>query len=242
MDGKKIPHCICAVSICNQPLANYKNGRFCSSHLGMREICGIIPCGQPVQEGRLTCGRQSHKDWHAKYLDRFSRLSFPGVQRVLRRQNDTATASGPTLHLALSDLEGTPGDQVAHTFRARTIYCLQTVQWACGCPIGWGKCYNSESSSQVLGILDKIWEEHPNSKPSILAYDDACNLLRHIQHTTRALWLTGYEAQLRQMSDTNYDSVVHVLMLLYKESVEERVEKKQRLLTDDFWRQVSDTN
>ncbi|KAJ7938559.1 hypothetical protein B0H13DRAFT_1563347, partial [Mycena leptocephala] len=132
---------------------------------------------------------------------------------------------------------------------------------------------------------------HVDSKPSFLAYDDACNLLRHIvtqnpnsawlsstkfivdawhyighratdilcrvwcnpaptngsqpdliaiqvdnngrQHTTRAFntetaeqlnaWLNGYEAQLRQMSDTNYDFSVHVLMLLYKELVDKKV-------------------
>jgi hypothetical protein len=64
-------------------------------------------------------------------------------------------------------------------------------------------------------------------------------------HTTRAFntetaeqlnaWLNGFEAQLRQMSATNYDFCVHVLMLLYKEMVEERILKKQRTLSDEFW-------
>ncbi|KAJ6513218.1 hypothetical protein C8R45DRAFT_338553 [Mycena sanguinolenta] len=306
MDGKTISHRICAVSICNNPLVNYKNGRFCRDHLEMRTICGISPCGRTVHsEGAVTCNDQLHKDWHAKYLNRFSRMSFPGVQRVIREQHQSIGA-GPTLHSELPELNGTPGNEVAHTFRARTTYCLQTVQWACGCPIGWGKCYNSESSSQVLGIIGRIWASHPDSKPSFLAYDDACNLLRHIvtqdsnnpwlrsttfivdawhyighlaadelcriwcnpaptngsqpdliavhvddngrQHTTRAFntetaeqlnsWLNGFEAQLRQMSDTNYDFCVHVLMLLYKESVEEKVVKKKAFLTEEFWDNV----
>ncbi|KAJ7850841.1 hypothetical protein B0H13DRAFT_1515676, partial [Mycena leptocephala] len=48
-------------------------------------------------------------------------------------------------------------------------------------------------------------------------------------HTTRAFntetaeqlnaWLNGFKAHLRQMSATNYDFCVHVLMLLYKEMV-----------------------
>ncbi|KAJ7889078.1 hypothetical protein B0H14DRAFT_2283066, partial [Mycena olivaceomarginata] len=79
MDGKNIPHRICTVSNCEGPLVNFKNGRFCRDHLGLRDIC---------------------------------------VQ------------SGPTLHSELPELNGTPGDQVAHTFRARTTYCLQTVQSA----------------------------------------------------------------------------------------------------------------
>ncbi|KAJ6521730.1 hypothetical protein B0H19DRAFT_973852 [Mycena capillaripes] len=311
MDGKTIDHRICAVSICENPLVNYKNGRFCRDHLDMRYICGIIPCGRPVHsDGAVTCDMESHKDWHQKYLNRFSRLSFPGVQRVIRRQAANGTQTGPSLHSQLPELDGTPGENIIHTFRARTTYCLQTVQWSCGCPIGWGKCYRSESSSQVVKIIDRIWESHPDSRPSFLAYDDACNLLRHIvtqdpnspwihvtklivdawhyighqasdilcriwcnpaptngsqpdlisvivddngrTHTTRAFntqtaeqlnaWLNGYEAQLRQMSDINYDFSVHVLMLLYKELVDRRVEKKNEGLSEEFWDMVESTD
>jgi hypothetical protein len=150
---------------------NYKNGRFCKDYLEMSSIRGIIPCGRPVHSaGAVTCDDESHKEWHQKYLNRFSRLSFPGVQRVVRRQAGQNEANmpqtGPTLHSELPDLQGTAGDNVVHTFRARTTYCLQTVQWSCGCPIGWGKCYRSESYSQVLKIIDKIWEAHPDCMPS----------------------------------------------------------------------------
>ncbi|KAJ7235612.1 hypothetical protein B0H12DRAFT_1076036 [Mycena haematopus] len=299
MDGKTITHRTCAVSICEKPLLNYKNGRFCEDHLDMRSICGIVPCGRPVHsDGAVTCNNESHKEWHAKYLNRFGRLTFPGVQRVIRGQASQNQApesqTGLSFQSELPELDGVAGQNIVHTFRARTTYCLQTVQWSCGCPIGWGKCYRSESSSQVLKIIDRIWEFHPDSRPSFLAYDDACNLLRHIvtqdpnspwihgtklivdawhyvghqaadilcriwcnpapangsqpdlisvnvddtgrTHTTRAFntetaeqlnaWLNGYEAQLRQMSHINYDFSVHVLMLLYKDLVDRRVEKK----------------
>ncbi|KAJ7087723.1 hypothetical protein C8R43DRAFT_939301 [Mycena crocata] len=311
MDGKTITYRICAVSVCEQPLVNYKDGRFCRDHLDMRDICGIVPCGRPVHSaGAVTCNLESHKDWHQKYLNRFSRLSFPGVQRVIRRQNEANTPpTGPSLQTELPELDGVTGESVAHTFRARTTYCLQTVQWSCGCPIGWGKCFRSESSPQVLKIINKIWESHPDSRPGFLAYDDACNLLRHIvtqdpnspwvhstklivdawhyighrvsdilcriwcnpapsngsqpdlisvsmddngrTHTTRAFntetaeqlnaWLNGYEAQLRQMTDINYDFSVHVLMMLYKELVEKRVAKKGEGLTEEFWERVNST-
>ncbi|KAJ7930302.1 hypothetical protein B0H13DRAFT_2228304 [Mycena leptocephala] len=71
---------------------------------------------------------------------------------------------GPALHISLAALGNTPGDQVVHTFKAKTTYCLQTIQLACGFPIGWGKCYRSESTPQA----------------SFIAYNDACDLLRHI--------------------------------------------------------------
>ncbi|KAJ7265300.1 hypothetical protein C8J57DRAFT_1027346, partial [Mycena rebaudengoi] len=186
---------------------------------------------------------------------------------------------------------------------ASIIYPPPPPQWSYGCPIGWGKCYRSENSTQVLQILDNIWDTYPDSKPSFVAYDDVYNILHHTvtqdlssswlsstkfivdawhyirhragdvlcrvwcnpaptngsqpdlisvhvdengrTHTTRAFnteraeqlnaWLTGSEAQLHQMSDTNYNFVVHVLMLLYKDLVEKRVAKKDEELPADFW-------
>ncbi|KAJ7768662.1 hypothetical protein DFH07DRAFT_1007962 [Mycena maculata] len=202
MDRKSISHRICAVTICEGPLVNYKNGHFCAEHLEMQSICGIIPCSRPVHsDGAVTCDDESHKDWHQKYLNRFTRLSFPGMQRVIRRQavaNENSSAetsqTRPTLHTELSSPSsmGLMVKNVVHTFRARSIHCLQTVQWSCGCPIGWGKCYRSESSPQVLKIIDNIWELNPDSRPSFLAYDDACNLLRHIvTQDPNSPWITS---------------------------------------------------
>ncbi|KAJ7725665.1 hypothetical protein DFH07DRAFT_871769 [Mycena maculata] len=160
MDGKTVTHKV-------WPLHNYKNGRFCEEHLPLRLVCGIIPCGLPIRSADA-------------YEDRFHRLNFPGVQRVIRRQAGTAAAPGAAHPVQLQALGDTPGDQVVHTFKAKTIYCLQTIQWACGVPIGWGKCYKSESAPQVLGFLNKVWEDHPDKRPGFIVYDKACELLRHI--------------------------------------------------------------
>ncbi|KAJ6617295.1 hypothetical protein B0H10DRAFT_2384459 [Mycena sp. CBHHK59/15] len=242
MDGKTIKHRKCALDECERPLVNYKNGRFCNVPINLQDICGIIPCGLPV----------------------------------------------------------------VHTFKAKTIYCLQTVQWVCGAPVGWGKCYRSESSPQVLGILNSIWADYPDLRPGFIAYDDACSLLRHIftqnatdswvstmkfivdawhyighratdilcrlwcnpapvngaqpdlvlveedkngeQHQTRAFnteaveqlnsWLTGFEPQLRQMSEVNYDFFIHILMMIYGENVADKVARKGMDLSDEFWVQA----
>ncbi|EDR11718.1 uncharacterized protein LACBIDRAFT_314253 [Laccaria bicolor S238N-H82] len=258
MDGKTIGHRLCALDDCKEDLINYKNGRFCRTHINLKDICGNF---------------------------------------------------GPTLQVQqhLPALNNTPGPKVVHTFRAQTVYCLQTIQWACGVPIGWGKCYKSESAPQVLAILDRVWVNYPDLRPSFLAYDDACDLLRHVTtqdaqslwlkstkfivdawhyighratdllcciwcnpaptngsqpdlvitevddagatHTTRAFntetaeqlnsWLDGFEAQLRQMSATNYDFFVHVLMLVYKETVEDHILHKDRDLSAEFWNQAA---
>ncbi|KAF7358344.1 hypothetical protein MVEN_00884000 [Mycena venus] len=313
MDGKGIKHRKYALDQCEAPLYNYKNGRFCETHLQLAGTCGIIPCGLPVQHpGALTCSTQSHIDWHKQYENRFGRLSFPGVQRVIRQQQEVGegsiqTPQGPSLRVQLQALGNTPGGDVLHTVKAKSIYCLQTVQWACGVPIRWGKCYRSESTPQVLRFLNNTWADHPNSRPSFLAYDNACNLLRHIVtqdasdiwlattkfivdawhyighqatnilcrtrcnpapadgsqpdlvlteeddngqvHQTRAFntetaeqlnsWLNGFESQLRQMSDVNYDFFIHVLMLIYAETMEKRIQLKEMELTEEFWDRVN---
>ncbi|KAJ7732283.1 hypothetical protein B0H16DRAFT_1328812 [Mycena metata] len=313
MDGKSLKHHKCALDDCEGPLVNFKNGRFCEAHLDYRSICGIIPCGRPiVSADAVTCDDPTHIAWHKQYEDRFHRLSFPGVQRVIRRQmaagdDHSHQLRGPSLQVQLQALGDTPGEKVVHTFKAKSIYCLQTIQWACGVPIAWGKCYRSESTPQVLSFISKVWADYPELRPSFVVYDKACDLLRHIvtqdatdlwltstkfivdawhyighqatdvlcrtrcnpaptdgsqpdlvltelddhgnSHQTRAFntetaeqlnsWLNGFESQLRQMTDINYDFYIHVLMLLYGEKVEKRVIAKNRQLTQEFWDEVN---
>ncbi|KAI0785378.1 hypothetical protein BC629DRAFT_1735458 [Irpex lacteus] len=301
MDGKTVGHRICAVTDCTKPLVNYKNGRFCKDHLPLERTCGIIPCGRAVRAGARTCDLPAHAAWEESWVARFKRLSFAGVRRVIRRQQNIVNDqihgnAGPALQADLPSLGETAGRDVVHTFRARSIYCLQTVQWSCGMPIGWGKCYKSESQPQVLTIMNDIWDRDPTRRPAFLAYDDACDLLRHIatqqpespwltetrlivdawhyvghratdalcrqycnpapadgsqpdlvrvekdrngnSHLTRAFntetaeqlnaWLTGYEAQLRQMTDTSYDFFIHILMMVFAETIAGQIVAKGR--------------
>ncbi|KAK7051727.1 hypothetical protein R3P38DRAFT_2502011 [Favolaschia claudopus] len=294
MDGKGITHKKCALDDCRGPLVNFKNGRFCQEHLHQTDVCGILPCGREVHSpGALTCDNQSHINWHKQWEERFHRHSFPGVQRVIRRQAGSDNSRpehgirAATFQVELQPLGETPGSEVNHTFKSQRTFCLQTIQWACGFPIGWGKCYKSESTPQVLSFINKIWDAYPTFRPSFIAYDRACDLLRHIVtqnpddiwitttkfivdawhyihhratdvlcrtrcnpapsdgsqpdlvrtdtdangtiHRTRAFntetaeqfnsWLSRFEAQLRQMTD----------------SVEKKVSDKGRDLTDEFW-------
>ncbi|TBU55992.1 hypothetical protein BD310DRAFT_1026321 [Dichomitus squalens] len=295
MDGKTITHQKCALDDCRSALVNYRNGRFCADHMHLQDVCSIIPCGQPVDPpGSLTCHLEAHRAWFTQWQSRFTRMSFPGVQRVIRRQQATPAAPGghrPVLSVQLPPLANTPGDQVVHTFRAQTTYCLETVQWACGMPIGWGKCYKSESSPQVLDILNNIWSNgEQQHRPSFIVFDDACDLLRHIVtqnpedawlHTTRFIvdawhyighkatdvlclqedlngrihqvrafntetaeqlnsWLNGFEAQMRPMTDVNYDFFVHVLLLVYGEMVEQKMRDKGTELDEEFWERAEE--
>ncbi|KAJ3766911.1 hypothetical protein FB446DRAFT_767253 [Lentinula raphanica] len=193
MDGKSIGHRICAINDCKAPLVNFRNGRFCKDHImHWQNICGIIPCGRPVHApGALTCDTPSHQTWYKAYIERFKRLTFPGVQRVMRKQKELPNQMH-NFQVTLPSLDGNPAETITHTFRAQSVYCIQTVQWSCGTPIGWGKCYKSESLPQVLSILDRIWEPYPSKRPGFLAYDNACDLLRHIiTQNAQSPWLTS---------------------------------------------------
>ncbi|KAJ6466818.1 hypothetical protein C8R45DRAFT_1064001 [Mycena sanguinolenta] len=321
MDGKGSKHRKCALDECKDPLYNYKNGRFCETHLDLRKKCGIRPCDREIcSPDALTCDDPAHISWHKQYEDRFHRLSFPGVQQVIRRQmgvegeEQSHAVRGPSLHVQLQALGETPGDQVVHTFKARSIHCLQTVQWACGFPIAWGKCYRSESTPQVLAFINVRMPSshvhltnHPEARPAFITYNKACDLLRHIAtqnihdtwitttkfivdawhyighratdvlcrtrcnpaltngsqpdlvlteiddngtvHQTWAFntetaeqlnsWLNGFESQLRQMTDVNYDFFIHAVMMIYGETVERKVISKGRWLTSEFWDRVN---
>ncbi|KAJ7683755.1 hypothetical protein B0H17DRAFT_866170, partial [Mycena rosella] len=59
----------------------------------------------------------------------------------------------------------------------------------------------------------------------ILVEEDANGVVHQMQafNTETAeqlnLWLSGFESQLHQMSDVNYDFFVHALMMIYAEKV-----------------------
>jgi hypothetical protein len=67
-------------------------------------------------------------------------------------------------------------------------------------------------------------------------------------HTTRAFntetaeqfnsWLEGFEAQVRQMTDVTYDFYIHVLMMVYKDMVDEKIERLELSLDEEFWDRV----
>lgn len=82
-------------------------------------LCGFIPCGRPKRgPDSLTCDDQAHTDWHAAYANRFGRLSYPSVRRVIRTRreedrhpdgNNPGPAHEPAVRNRLPELDGIPG-------------------------------------------------------------------------------------------------------------------------------------
>ncbi|KAJ7856916.1 hypothetical protein B0H13DRAFT_2357182 [Mycena leptocephala] len=152
--GDPVPH-----DIVGTPEPEIK-GETVNNHQGIKGIIHVNFYGRPLlrcaftPERYLCCISTGTVNMKTDLVV----CPFLVFKRAMRRQQEDASGSGPELRVELPALGDTPDEQVAHTFKAKTIYCLQ---WACGCPVGWGNDY-------------------PQSKPSFIAYDDACSLLRHI--------------------------------------------------------------
>lgn len=117
-------------------------------------------------------------------------MTFEGVQRVIRQQVRAAEEGEPGVQLRpqLPDIDRRPGNEVEHVFRPRAVYCIETLQWACGYPIVWTKFYKSESTRDVYKFLNDVWDD-PSTYPSFVAYDKACALLSHLQTShADSLW------------------------------------------------------
>ncbi|THU76312.1 hypothetical protein K435DRAFT_813519 [Dendrothele bispora CBS 962.96] len=95
--------------------------------------------------------------------------NIPAALQNLPRQMETPPDGTPRGYVRMAVMDGkSVGHRIIFTlktfvasYHAGDQSMNQTVQWACGTPIGWGKCYNSQSSPQVLEILNKIWSDFP---------------------------------------------------------------------------------
>src|SRR4051812_23596166 len=111
------------------PLQNYRDGRFCVEHDELSLICGLEGCNLPVSDPtQRACATPSHQAFYRAWTARFGRDSFHAV-----KNRDEEMASIARLPIGPN---GEPGSEVKHTFAARKVFCLETIQWACGYPIG----------------------------------------------------------------------------------------------------------
>lgn len=154
----------------------------------LMDVCGIEGCDNNIPATPdgvtqpLTCNLPAHIAIHRAWQNCFGRANYHGVWRGIKKN----APWNPQPENDDEDSNVNPG----HTFQARRSYCVQTVSWACGVPIGWGKCYEIESLTQVLALLN-FWFPAGQPRPQFLAYDNACRLLAHIvTQNLHDAWLT----------------------------------------------------
>ncbi|KAJ7717913.1 hypothetical protein DFH07DRAFT_785053 [Mycena maculata] len=83
---------------------------------------------------------------------------------------------------------------------------------------------DAESNPESVATTEDVSASHGappanGSQPDLVIVEEDAN---GTTHQTRAFnsWLTGFESQLRQMSDVNYHFFIPVLMMIYGEQVE----------------------
>jgi CxC5 like cysteine cluster associated with KDZ transposases/CxC6 like cysteine cluster associated with KDZ transposases len=172
----------CAFEDCTKDLANYKNGVFCVEHENSQgDLCRIQGCPNNKSPGIHTC--QQHRErWH-QHVIRFGRSTLLGVRRILRRSEEERLPwlPAPNRNVQPHDQPApanAPRNQPKSYFVAPRFYCVETICAPCGVVIAWVKFSKSESPTQILDFLDKVYP-NPNSRPDYVCIDKGCQLLRH---------------------------------------------------------------
>ncbi|KDR65567.1 hypothetical protein GALMADRAFT_81732, partial [Galerina marginata CBS 339.88] len=66
-----------------------------------------------------------------------------------------------------------------HFFGPATFYCVETICCPCGVVEAWAKFAKSESESNILAFLNKVYPTK-ESRPDYICIDKTCQLLKHI--------------------------------------------------------------
>lgn len=186
VDGIVMGPTHCAFDGCSQQLANSRGGAFCAYHEQVfGNKCRVRDCQEDQVPETQAC--ETHReDWN-KYLNDHSRTNLSGVRRMLQRPNENeAWNTGTRIvhrtrpHDAITDED--EDDNSATTSRKNFFghawfYCVETITASCGVVIAWDKFVKSESETKILAFLEKVYP-NPASRPSYIAIDKACKLLR----------------------------------------------------------------
>ncbi|KAF9488994.1 hypothetical protein BDN71DRAFT_1377636, partial [Pleurotus eryngii] len=82
-------------------------------------------------------------------------------------------------NLEEQEVEEVSGTKYNNYFSAPRFYCVETICAPCGVVIAWCKFAKAEGVAKILRFLEDVYE-NPNSRPSYIAIDKGCALLKHI--------------------------------------------------------------
>jgi CxC5 like cysteine cluster associated with KDZ transposases/CxC6 like cysteine cluster associated with KDZ transposases len=178
----------CTFEDCIAELQNSRGGVFCSQHLveyGAK--CRIHGCNNQKIAGIQTC--EGHRVHWNRHLMRHNRQSYLGVRRMLRRTEEENLPWIPdeAHDTQAHDEEAVEPVRTTH-FIAPRFYCVETICAPCGVVIAWAKFAKSESPTNILRFLHDVYPT-PASRPSYIAIDKACLLLRtSIRNGSWEMW------------------------------------------------------
>ncbi|KAJ7134925.1 hypothetical protein C8R43DRAFT_1072732 [Mycena crocata] len=166
-DGVTVGHVCCGVHDCKIPLSNQR-AWFCPSHNGLRFVCAVNGCTQPVSEGWRTCLDQAHRAYE---VDR--RMQGKAMFRLRARLARTNGETEPQIPTAPVKIRGRLSRRWTHN--------EQLMVRCCGVILSRATFFGSEAITSVKDFIHVTFPVHyPGSLPSFIYYDSACLLIRHL--------------------------------------------------------------
>ncbi len=180
VDGIVMGPTHCAYPKCSATVHNLRGGAFCGQHeviYGTK--CRVIGCEDTKITGTLAC--INHQEAWKKYQKDHSRENLAGVRRILKRKPNEAPLPwqprNQQTYIQLHDEEADETDNRKNYFGPSRFYCVETMCAPCGVVIAWTKFVKSESPTNILNFLQKVYPTE-DSKPSYICIDKACLVLK----------------------------------------------------------------
>ena len=106
------------------------------------------------------------------------------LRRAQEERQEWLPVGGEVEPLAHDNLEEQENEEVSGTkyhnyFSAPRYYCVETICAPCGVVLAWRKFAKSEGVAKILRFLEDVYPD-PASRPSYIAIDKGCALLKHI--------------------------------------------------------------
>ena len=176
MDGIVMGPQHCAFDNCTSDLANARGGSFCAFHenqWGAR--CRMHNCDNEKVPGTQAC--QHHAEEWDKHVKNHSHHTYHGAGRQLQRPGENLPWQ-PAAHVNLQRHdESAPETRRKNYFTGSRFYCVETICAPCGTVIAWAKFAKSESPTNILDFLEKVYPTE-ESRPAYICIDKACLVLR----------------------------------------------------------------
>ncbi|GAA5977807.1 hypothetical protein JCM10908_005104 [Rhodotorula pacifica] len=206
-DGITIGHFLCAAPGCpNSPEKHRRASRFCDDHYDLHDLCSVIGCGRErsgIQSGGGLSEACDYPDHEERWLEFVRRTEenrdrgWRGRANEPRRRPENAAPNFDPLgdDGDSSDGEDEDGDEdeasekggkkrLTHMWAMRKSSNLQLLVASCGTPLAWASFTSGETIREVLDFLAAVhgsYAAKPDALfPSYIAYDRACEVLRHV--------------------------------------------------------------
>lgn len=193
----------------NSPEKHRRASRFCDDHYDLHELCGVVGCGRArsgVQSGgglSEACDDPAHEERWLKFVrlrDENRDRGWRGRANEPRRRpenvapslrNDDLLSDGEDDDAPETDddddqASGSGGKKrFSHMWAMRKSSHLQLLVASCGTPLAWRSFTSGETVRTVFDFLTSVHQSYtsddsnPIPFPSYVAYDRACQVLRH---------------------------------------------------------------